>query len=136
MKYICYTLFKGVKALKRNESKEDYLEAILVLKEQNKEVGQIDIAKYLDFSKPSVSLAMKNLSEGDLIEIKTNGSIDFKEKGYEIAKEVYERHTILRSFLIKLGVSFKNADTDACQIEYVISNESFEKIKKLYKSLE
>lgn len=79
---------------------------------------------------------MKNLSEGDLIEIKTNGSIDFKEKGYEIAKEVYERHTILRSFLIKLGVSFKNADTDACQIEYVISNESFEKIKKLYKSLE
>lgn len=136
MKYICYTLFKGVKALKRNESKEDYLEAILVLKEQNKEVRQIDIAKYLDFSKPSVSAAMKNLSESDLIEIKANGSIDFKKKGYEIAKEVYERHTILRSFLIKLGVSFKNADTDACQIEHVISNESFEKIKKLYKSLE
>ena len=92
-------------------------------------VRSIDIANELDFSKPSVSVAMKNLRENGYIEVDSSGYISLLEKGRIIAERMYERHTLLSDWLIALGVDPKTAVEDACRIEHVISAESFEAIK-------
>ena len=112
------------------ESAENYLETILVLQKRNGQVRSIDIVNELDFTKPSVSVAMKNLRQNGLIDMDQNGYITLLEAGREIAEKIYERHMILTNWLIKLGVSPEVADEDACKIEHVLSTESFLAIKK------
>lgn len=115
--------------MKIQESAENYLETILVLKKRNGRVRSIDIANELDFSKPSVSIAMKNLRENGYIETDSDGCIELLEKGKAIASKIYERHTLLTDYLTALGVSAETAAEDACRIEHVISAESFNAIK-------
>lgn len=116
--------------MKIQESAENYLETILILQNRNGEVRSIDIANELDYSKPSVSVAMKHLGENGLIETDVNGFITLLEPGREIAERIYERHTFLSTWLTSLGVDKNVAAEDACRIEHVISAESFEAIKK------
>ena len=118
--------------LKILESAENYLETILVLQKRNGHVRSIDIANELDFTKPSISVAMKNLRQSGLIEIDANGYISLLEEGQKIAETIYERHTILTNWLIDIGVPSEIADEDACKIEHVISEESFLAIKNQY----
>ena len=114
---------------KIQESAENYLETILMLHKKNGNVRSIDIAGELEFSKPSVSVAMKNLRENGYIEVDENGYITLLEEGQEIAERMYERHTLLSDWLISLGVTPKVALDDACRVEHVISAESFAAIK-------
>ena len=115
--------------MKVMESAENYLETILIIKERKGWVRSIDIANELDFSKPSVSVAMKNLRESGYITVDDGGYITLTESGLNVAKRVYERHTMFTSWLESLGVDAKIAAEDACRIEHVISSESFEAIK-------
>lgn len=115
--------------MKIYKSSEDYLESILVLKKQNGKVISIDIANSMNFSKPSISRAMKNLKENNYITINANGEIDLTEKGLNIANRIYERHVILSSYFMRLGVSEEIAKEDACKIEHDLSDETFEAIK-------
>lgn len=114
------------------ESAENYLETILILSQRKGkgEVRSIDIVNELEFSKPSVSVAMKNLRENGYITVDKGGYIRLTDKGLEIAEKMYERHTLLSQWLIKLGVDEKVAVEDACRMEHVISAESFAAIKK------
>lgn len=116
--------------MKIHESAENYLETILILKQRTGSVRSIDIVNELDYSKPSVSVAMKNLRENGYIEMDSDGYITLLDKGKQIAETMYERHTFLSDWLIRLGVEPKTALEDACRIEHVISKESFEAIKK------
>ena len=116
--------------MKIQESAENYLETILMLGKEKGNVRSIDIATALSFSKPSVSVAMKNLRENGYILMDKDGYIALTEKGHEIAETIYERHTLLSSFLMYLGVSRGTATQDACRIEHVISPESFEALKQ------
>ena len=111
------------------ESAENYLETILILKKRLGQVRSIDIASELSFSKPSVSVAMKNLRLNGYIEVDSEGYIHLLEKGQEIAEKIYERHTMLTDWLIALGISPEIAAEDACRIEHVISAETFEALK-------
>lgn len=116
--------------MKIQESAENYLETILVLQKRNGSVRSIDIVNELSFAKPSVSVAMKNLRENGYINMLERGTITLTEEGKAIAERIYERHLLLSEWLIKLGVSPKTAETDACKIEHVISAETFEALKK------
>jgi Mn-dependent DtxR family transcriptional regulator len=116
--------------VKVQESAEMYLETILVLDNRNHSVRSIDIACELDYSKPSVSVAMKNLRTNGYIDIDQDGYIALTEKGREIAETMYERHTLISDWLIGLGVDETTAVDDACRMEHVISAESFEAIKR------
>ena len=116
--------------MKIQESAENYLEAILILKQNKGSVRSIDIAHYLNFSKPSVSIAMKNLRNSELITVDSDGFISLTDAGHEIAVTIFERHTVLSNMLIKLGVSAEIAAEDACRMEHVISPESFNAIKE------
>ncbi len=112
------------------ESAENYLETILILKNKNGVVKSIDIVHELGITKPSVSVAMKNLKQKGLISIEEKGYIELTEEGYNIANMVYERHVVISKMLEKLGVSHDIAVKDACKIEHVISVESFQAIKE------
>lgn len=112
------------------ESGEDYLETILVLQNRNGEVRSVDIATEMDFSKPSVSVAMKNLREQECIVVDKNGYITLTEKGREIAEKVYERHVLFTNWLTSMGVPQEIAAQDACRIEHCLSAESFAAIKR------
>lgn len=116
--------------MKIQESAENYLEAILMIKKERGSVRSIDIANELGFSKASVSVAMKNLRENGYISMDKDGQITLLKKGLAIAEKIYERHTLLTDWLIALGVSPETAVTDACRIEHVVSEESFAAIKK------
>ena len=116
-----------------HESSENYLETILILKEKQGYVRSVDIANELSFSKPSVSVAMKNLRLGGFITVDEKGDISLTQKGQQIASSVYERHVVISKLLIDLGVSEKVAKEDACKIEHIISEESFQKIKAKFK---
>jgi len=105
----------------------------LILKNKNGAVRSIDIANELGFSKPSVSVAMKNLRENGYIEVDSSGYITLLDSGRQIAEKIYERHTTLSKWLVSLGVDAKTAAEDACRIEHIISSESFEAIKKIAK---
>ena len=113
-----------------NESAENYLETILMLSKQLPVVRAVDIANELGFKKSSVSVAMKNLRENGYIETSRDGYITLTEKGESIAGRMYERHIMITNWLIGLGVSSAIAVEDACRIEHVISEESFEAIKR------
>lgn len=115
--------------MKIQQSAEDYLETILVLGLRKPQIRSIDIVNELGYSKPSVSVAMKNLRENGYISMDREGYITLEESGRKIAETIYERHTILTKLLTLLGVSPKTAAEDACRIEHVISPESFEAIK-------
>lgn len=114
---------------KSEESVEDYLEAILVLSNRIPEVRSIDIANHLNYSKPSISVAMKNLKNRDYITVGDTGHIHLTAEGRRIAESVYERHTLISDWLIRLGVNPETAVSDACKMEHDISPESFEAIK-------
>ncbi len=111
-----------------HESAEDYLESILALKERLGLVRSIDIVREKNFSKPSVSVAMKKLRENGYIEMDPDGYITLLPPGEEIARRIYTRHKVLNKFLRHLGVSEENAAADACKIEHDLSDESFRKI--------
>ena len=113
-----------------HESGEDYLEAILMIKKRSGNVRSIDVARELSFSKPSVSVAMKNLKTSNYITVDENGFINLTEAGQEIADKIYERHTFLTNWLTSLGVDPEVAVEDACKMEHAISSESFSAIKK------
>lgn len=113
-----------------DESVEDYLETILLLQKKMGQVRSIDIAHELDYSKPSVSVAMKNLREKEYITVTDNGYITLTESGKQRAESVLERHTILSDWLMSIGVSKETAQADACRIEHDLSEESFEAIKR------
>ena len=112
------------------ESAENYLETIYILKRRNGAVRSIDIVNELDFAKPSVSVAMKNLRENGYVEMDANGYLSLTPKGNQIAETMYERHTLLTDWLIFLGVEPQTAAEDACRVEHVISAQSFQAIKK------
>ena len=112
------------------ESAEDYLERILILQERNENVRSIDIAHDMGFSKPSISVAMKKLKEAGLINIDKNGFITLTKEGHVIADKVYERHCVLMKVLVSIGVNPEQAEKDACKVEHVISEETFDAIKE------
>ena len=115
--------------MKIHESAENYLEAILILNRRNGDVHAIDIAAELNFSKPSVSIAMKKLRENGYVEINEMGHITLTPSGQEIAERIYERHTFLSAWLSSLGVDPMVAAEDARRMEHVISAESFDAIR-------
>lgn len=116
--------------MKIQESAENYLETILVLSQKKAHVRSIDIAHEMSFSKPSVSIAMRNLRENGLIYTDDSGYIHLTDSGREIAETIYERHTIISRWLMYLGVDEKIASEDACRIEHVLSPETFQAIKE------
>lgn len=114
------------------ESGEMYLEAILVLAKKSGYIRSIDVSEYLGYSKPSVSRAMGILREGGYILMEKDGAITLTDSGKKLAETIYERHTVLSELLIRLGVDERTATDDACRIEHVISDESFQAIKQYY----
>lgn len=120
--------------MKIQESAENYLEAILKISKKNNVVRSIDIANELSITKPSVSVAMKNLRENGYINMDKNGYLTLLPAGLEIAERIYERHNLITDMLIKLGVSEDVAAVDACRIEHIISTETFEAFKKYIQS--
>ena len=118
-----------------DESLEDYLETILMLQKSRGQVRSIDIANEMHFTKPSVSVAMKNLREKQYITMDSNGYITLTEAGRQRAEDVLERHNILADLLMRIGVSKETALADACKVEHDLSEESFEAIKQALRSL-
>jgi Mn-dependent DtxR family transcriptional regulator len=116
--------------MRKNESAENYLETIYILSKKLPVVRSVDIATELNFKKPSVSVAMKHLREKELIVVSDAGFITLTDEGLAQAEAIYERHTILTKMFKMLGVSDETAAEDACLIEHVLSDESFEAIKK------
>lgn len=116
--------------MRLQESGEMYLETIYVLSKEKPLVRSIDVSEHLGYSKPSVSRAVNLLKNGGFITVEDSGALILTEEGHQIASMMFERHTILSRCLIKLGVSAETATEDACKIEHVISEESFEAIKK------
>lgn len=113
----------------KNESAENYLETILMLSRKLRVVRSVDIANELGYKKSSISIAMKHLREKNHITVSPEGYIDLTESGLAIAEMIFERHEILTKVLTTLGVSAETASEDACRIEHVISQESFDAIK-------
>ena len=120
--------------MRKNESAENYLETIYILSKKLPVVRSVDIATELNFKKPSVSVAMKHLREKELIVVSDAGFITLTEEGQAQAEAIYERHTILTKMFINLGVPEDIAAEDACQIEHILSEESFEAIKNHLKN--
>ena len=113
-----------------SESYENYLETIYIIQNKYGEVHSVDVADYLSFSKPSVSIAMKKLRNEEFIFMDGHGHITLSEKGLKIAKEMYKRHMLISNWLVKLGVDEATAVEDACRIEHVISKKSFEAVMR------
>ena len=120
--------------MKIHESAENYLEAILMVREEKGVVRSIDIVNKLGFSKPSVSVAMKNLETNDFISRDSDGFIRLTESGEEIARMIYERHNLLTDIFVRIGVDPETAREDACKVEHDLSEETFECIKKAYQA--
>ncbi len=112
------------------ESGEMYLETILILSQQNRNVRSVDVGEYMGFSKPSVSRAVGLLKNGGYLHVDPEGYLTLTAAGAEIAEKIYERHRLLTAWLVQLGVSEEVAAADACKIEHDISDESFEAIKR------
>lgn len=112
------------------ESGEMYLESILVLSKKSTAVRAIDVCEYMGYSKPSVSRALGLLKEGGYVVADKNGFLSLTDAGLEVAEKIYARHTEITEFLVRLGVSPEVASEDACKIEHVLSDESFEAIKR------
>ena len=112
------------------ESAENYLEAILMIKKEKGNVRSIDVANHLNFTKPSVSVAMKSFREEGYVTMDNDGSINLTQKGMEIAEKVYERHEVIAKALIALRIDEEVAYEDSCKIEHDISQQTFDKIKE------
>ena len=115
-----------------HQSAEDYLETILMLNQRMGRVRSIDVVNELGYTKASVSIAMKKLRENGYIAVDGEGNLTLLEPGREIAERIYSRHRLLTHFFMQLGVDEKTATDDACRIEHVISDESFQAIKQYY----
>jgi Mn-dependent DtxR family transcriptional regulator len=115
-----------------HESTEDYLETILILQRRNHIVRSIDIVNEMNFSKPSISIAMKKLREQGLVEMDQNGYISLLPPGQEIAERIYARHELLTRVLIAIGVEEPVASDEACRIEHVIDDDTYNKINSFY----
>ena len=113
-----------------HESAEMYLETIYVLTQRSANVRSIDIAEHMRYSKPSISRAVGLLKQGGYVAVDSDGFITLTENGLEVAKKIFERHTVVSQLLIRLGVSEETAAEDACKIEHVISDETFHAVKK------
>lgn len=116
--------------MKSHESREDYLEAILILSQKLPMVRSIDVANYMEFSKPSVSVAVANLKNALLLTVSPDGGLHLTDAGRALAEQIYERHRLLTEWLIGLGVDEETAAADACRIEHVISQQSFEALRR------
>lgn len=116
--------------MKIHESAENYLETIYILNKRKGSCRSVDIAKELGYSKPSVSVAMKNLRENGYIDVLGDGRIILMPPGQEIAENLYKRHTMLTDFLVAVGVSRETAEEDACRIEHILSQESIDAIRR------
>ena len=117
-----------------HQSGEDYLEAILVLREKNGVVHSIDVAQHLGYSKPSVSRAVSLLKGEGYLTMEKDGRLELTGAGVEVARNIYERHRFLKQWLIHLGVSAETAEDDACKIEHNISDETFQCLKRYAES--
>ena len=113
-------------------SGEMYLKTIYILTKKIHPVRSIDIAEYMNFSKPSVSVAMKKLSKGGFIAVGKDGAINLTEEGLKIAEKVYDRHVFLTDWLISIGVDENVASEEACRMEHIISQQTLEALKKNY----
>lgn len=127
----CYVIikFKDVIILKIYESGENYLEAILIIKQRQEQVRSIDLAKEMNFTKASVSRAVNKLKEDGFLTVDDFGYLELTTKGLELAAAIYERHRFFTDFLIYLGVDENIAAQDACKIEHVLSSESYQAMK-------
>ena len=114
------------------ESSEDYLETILILRERKGNVRSIDIVNEMNYSKPSISIAMKKLREAGKIEVDANGYISLTPKGEEIAGKIYARHKLLQAVLMAIGVDPQTASEEACRIEHDINDDTYNKINEYY----
>lgn len=119
--------------LELHESAEDYLETILILLERNGQVRSIDIVNEMNFSKPSISIAMKKLRENGFIRMDVNGLITLTPDGREIAERIYSRHKLLTKVLTAIGIDEEKAAAEACKIEHDIDDETYRKIGEFYK---
>ena len=117
-------------AEKNSESREDYIESILILKRERGAVRSIDIANHFGYSRPSISRAVGLLRKDKLINVDDSGYIELTPEGLELAKGVYSRHRTLLKFLEKLGVTPEVAENDACRIEHILSQESMDRIRE------
>ena len=117
---------------KSHESSEDYLETILILREKNGNVRSIDIVNKMNYSKPSISIAMKKLKSEGMVEMDLNGYITLTARGEEIAKRIYSRHKLLEKCLVAIGVDPGTAEEEACRIEHVIDDDTYDKINAFY----
>lgn len=115
------------------ESGEMYLETIYVLSKKMNQVRSIDICEYMGYSKPSVSRAMSLLKSGGFVVMDSDGYLSLTAVGKSLAEKIFQRHTVITEFLIKLGVDEETASEDACKIEHIISDASFDAIKKFCK---
>lgn len=122
--------------LKLTESMEDYLEAVLILSSQLPSVRSVDVASYLGYSKPSVSHAVKVMIAKGLLEATASKQLLLTPKGKEIAQGTYQRHVFFTQMLTDIGVDLKTAEEDACRIEHVISEETFQAIRTYYSNTE
>ena len=120
--------------MKKNQSAEDYLESILIIRERRGNARSIDVANELGVTKPSVSVAMKKLREQGMITFDDNGYISFTDAGEKIARKVYDKHKLLKKVLMAVGVDEKTAAEEACLIEHVISDKTYKCIDKFYKN--
>ena len=116
--------------MRLQESGEMYLETILVLSKKNSAVRSVDVCEHMGFSKPSVSRAIGLLKNGGYVLMDKNGYLTLTDLGLEVANKIYERHTLLTEFLVKIGVDKQTAANDACKMEHVISDETFDAIKR------
>ncbi len=117
--------------MKLQESGEMYLETVLVLTREGKTVRSVDVSDHMGVSKPSVSRAIHLLEDGGYITIEPTGTILLTKEGEAVAERIYERHTVISDLLIRIGVDEETATQDACRIEHVISQDSFNALKKL-----
>ncbi len=113
-----------------HESAEMYLETIYQLTQNNACVRSVDVAESMGYSKPSISRAVGLLKQGGYLTVEDDGSLVLTQQGLQVAKKIYERHTVLTKLLVTMGVEEQIASEDACKVEHVISDESFEAIKK------
>ena len=120
--------------LKLHASGEDYLEAILILHKQKGAVRSVDVARHMDVSKPSVSHAVTTLRDGGFLTMDSDYFLHLTDVGREVAEQIYEKHRFFTDRLIEAGVDPETAERDACRIEHVISQESFERLRDAYKT--
>ena len=118
--------------MRLHQSGEDYLEAVLILQKKNGMVRSVDLARHMGFSKPSISHAVGVLKNGGFLTVDEKGFLHLTDIGKEVSEKIYERHQFFTEWFVYVGVDRETAEQDACQIEHVISDESFQKIKDVW----